>query len=148
MTGREKWRYDLRSTDEPKLLGHTTEATEIKQAKCSVRECGEGVGGSGKGFASLFGQKVVNRAIRNGLDGLLHRDPRYHVSGSSGLCERTFYAAGQTFVVHKNSVGTRIAFSRFGSDFGAASVSRQWRPASHHTTGDYFTAASLLVALR
>jgi hypothetical protein len=82
-------------------LGHITEAAGIKQAKCSVPEWGEGMGGSGKGFDSLFGQKEVNRAIRNGLDGLLHQDPPCHASRRSGLGERTFYAVGQTFVVHE-----------------------------------------------
>jgi hypothetical protein len=140
LTGTEKWHYYLRSTYGPKSFGYTIAGTGIKQAKGSVPEWGGGMEGFGKRFASLFGQKVVNRSIRIGLNGLLREDPRYFASGRSGIWSRTLYAVGQTFVSHKDSGGTRFAYSRFAGDFGAAYVSRQWHPDSYHTTSDYLTS--------
>lgn len=103
--------------------------------------------GYGKRFASSFGQKAVNRSIRIGLNGVLHEDPRYFTSGRSGIWGRTLYAVSQTFVAHKDSGGTRIAYSRFAGDFGAAYVSRQWHPDSYHTTGDYLTSGITSVGI-
>ncbi len=140
MTGREKFRYYLRSTYGPKSIGYTIAGAGIKQAEGSVPEWGGGMEGYGKRFASSFGQKVVNRSIRIGLDGLLHEDPRYFASGRSGIWSRALYAVGQTFVVHKDAGGTRIAYTRFAADFGAAYVSRQWHPDTYHTTSDYLTS--------
>jgi hypothetical protein len=138
MSGREKWSYYLKSTYGLKTIGFSVLGAGAKQAMGSVPEWGGGVEGYGKRLGSGFGQRVMERSIKIGFNGLLREDPRYYSSDRTGFWRRTLYAVGQTFVVHKDAGGTRIAFSRLAGDFGGAYLSRQWHPDSYHTAGNYF----------
>lgn len=140
MMGHEKFRYYLRSTYGPASFSYTALGTGIKQAQGSVREWGGGMEGYGKRYASSFGQKVVDRSVRIGLQGLLHEDPRYFASGRSGIWSRTIYAASEAFWVRTDSGGARPAFTRWVAHFSAAYISRRWRPDSYHSTSDYITS--------
>ena len=140
LTGGEKFHFYLRSTYGPASFGYTALGVGISQAQGTVPEWGGGMEGYGKRFASSFGQKVINRSVRIGLQGLFHEDPRYFASGRSGIWSRTMYAASEAFWVRKDSGGDRIGYTRFIGDFSAGYLSRQWCPDSYHTTGDYLTA--------
>lgn len=137
MSGREKWDYYLKSSYGVRSIFSSIVGAGIKQAQGTVPEWGGGMEGYGKRFGSSFAQKAINRSIRISLNGLLHEDPRYFASNRSGIWSRSLYAIGQVFLVHKDAGGTRIAYSRFAGNFGAAYISRQWHPDSYHTTGDY-----------
>jgi len=136
MTGSEKFHYYLQSTYGPRSFAYTALSSGIKQAQGSPTEWGGGLEGYGKRYASSFGQKAINRSIRIGLQSLLHEDPRYQPSGHSGFWNRTLSATGQAFFVYKDQGGTRIGYTRFAGNFGAAFISRQWHPDSYRTTGD------------
>jgi hypothetical protein len=133
MSGRDKWNYYLKITYGPTPIGFSIFGAGLKQARPSVPEWGGGMEGYAKRFGSSFGQRVINRSIRLGLNGLLREDPRYIPSDRSGALHRTLHAVRQTLVAHKDSGGTRIAFSRFAGDFGSACISRQWHPDSYRT---------------
>jgi hypothetical protein len=119
----------------------------INQARDAVPEWGQGMAGYGKRFASSFAQKAVDRSIRLGMGALLHEDPRYFASNKSGILKRTLYAAGQTFVAHKDSGETRFAYSRFVGVFSAAYISRQWYPDAYHETGHYLSATAVSLGI-
>jgi hypothetical protein len=140
LTGSEKWHYYLRSTYGPASFGYTALGTGISQAQDSTPEWGQGMEGYGKRYGSSFGQKVVDRSVRIGLQGLFHEDPRFFASGRSGIWSRAVYAASEAFWSRKDSGGTRVGFTKFIGAFSAAYVSRQWHPDSYHTTSDYLTA--------
>jgi hypothetical protein len=140
MSGRDKWNYYLKTTYGPASIISSSFTAGLKQTRPSVPEWGGGMEGYAKRFGSSFGQKAIDRSIRIGLNGLLREDPRYIPSYMSGALDRTYYAVRQTFVAHKDSGGTRIAFSRFAGDFGSAYISRQWHPDSYRTAHDYIVS--------
>ena len=147
LTGREKFRFYLKSTYGPGEMAFSLTGAGINQARDSVPEFGQGVEGYSKRFGSALGQKAVSRSIRSGMGALLHEDPRYFASNRSGTWNRALYAAGQTFVAHKDSGGTRFAYSRFVGAFSAAYISKQWHPDNYHTTKDYLTAGATSIGI-
>ena len=147
LTGRQKFRFYLRSTYGSTSLAFSLTGSGINQARDAVPEWGQGMAGYGKRFASSFAQKAVDRSIWLGMGALWHEDPRYFASNRSGIWKRTLYAAGQTFVAHKDSGGTRFAYSRFVGAFSAAYISRQWYPDAYHTTSDYLSAGATSIGI-
>lgn len=135
-TGKEKAIYYLKTTYGPASLAYTAFGAGIKQANGSVYEWGGGMEGYGRRYASSFGQKAISRSIRHGLGGLLHEDPRFLPSSRSGVWKRTIDATKQVFFAHKDGGGQRIAYSRFAGNFGAAYISRQWRPERYRDATD------------
>lgn len=140
MTGKEKGVYYLKTTYGPGSLAYTAFGAGIKQAQGSVYEWGGGMEGYGRRYASSFGQKAISRSIRHGLGALLHEDPRFLPSSRSGVWKRTLDATRQVFFAHKDGGGQRIAYSRFAGTFGAAYISRQWRPERYHGAEDVLSA--------
>lgn len=147
LSGREKFRYYLRTIRGPASFGYTFAGSWINQAWDTVPDWGQGMEGYGKRFGSSYAQKVIKNSIRLGLVEVMHEDPRYFASRRSGIWKRTVYAIGQTFISHKDSGGTRLAYSRFVSAFAASCVAHQWYPDTYHTTGDYLTGGGISVGL-
>jgi hypothetical protein len=147
LSGREKWRFYLRTTYGPASVGSSLLLAGIKQAQPDVPEWGGGMEGYGKRFGSSFAQKAINRSIRMGLNGLFKEDPRYLPSERSGYLNRTLDAVHQTFRVQRDSGGTRIAFSRFAGIFGAACITYQWYPESYRATSECLTSGVISLAL-
>jgi hypothetical protein len=139
LTGREKFHFCLRSTYGPKSIISSVAISAIKQARNSAPEWGQGMEGYGKRFASSFGQKAVEHTIQFGVGGLLGEDPRYFASARTGVFRRGFYAAGQTFVSHKDSGNIGFAYSRLIGDVGGVFISRQWHPDSERLAVDYIS---------
>lgn len=147
MTGNAKFRYYLRSTYGPASILSSAAASGIKQARDSVPEWGQGMEGYGKRLAAALGQKAISHTVRFGLGSLMHEDPRYFESGSSGIWHRTLYAAGQTFVAHKDSGGIRPGYTYFISMAAGLYASRQWRPARYRTAREYISAGAVSIAV-
>jgi hypothetical protein len=103
--------------------------------------------GYGKRCGSSFAQKAVKNSIHSGLMEMLHEDPRYFTSNRSGIWKRTEYAIGQTFISHKDTGGTRLAYSRWISGFTASYVAHQWYPHTYHSTGDYLVGGGISFGL-
>lgn len=140
MTGHEKLRHYLRTTYGPASWGYTAFTAGVSQANGTVNQWGGGMEGYGKRYGSSFGQRAIYRSIWQGLGYLAHEDPRYFRSNQSGIWSRSFYAAKQSFISHKDSGGTRIGYTKIIGAFGAGTISRQWYPDSYHTASDYVTA--------
>lgn len=146
MSDHEKLTHYLRTTYGVGSIAYTAFTAGISQANGSVNEWGGGWEGYGKRYASSFGQKAVSRSIWQGMGYLMHEDPRYFRSNRSGIWNRTFYAATQSFISHKDSGGTRFGYSKLAGAFGGGAISRQWYPDRYHTTSDYFTAGGVSIA--
>ncbi len=147
MTAHEKFRYYLRTTYGPASFGYTFAGSWINQARDNVPEWGQGMDGYAHRFGSSFGQKMIKNTIRLGLVDMMHEDPRYFASNRSGVWNRTKYAIGQTFVSHKDSGGTRFAYSRLIAGFSASYLAHQWYPDNYHTTGDYLSGGAISFGL-
>jgi hypothetical protein len=147
LSGREKWRFYLRSTYGPVSVGSSLILAGIKQAQPDVPEWGGGMQGYGKRFGSSFGQNAINRSIRMALNGLFREDPRYLPSGGSGYFHRSLDAVHQEFWVRKDSGGSRIAFSRFAGIFGAACIATRWSPESYRTASVCLTSGMISLGL-
>jgi hypothetical protein len=145
MSGEEKFHHYLRTTYGPGSLAYTAFTAGISQANGSVNQWGGGMEGYGKRFASSLGQKAVSRSVWQGLGYLMHEDPRYFRSDRSGIWNRSFYAATQSLISHKDSGGTRIGYTKLIGAFSGGTVARQWYPDSYHTTGDYLSAGAISV---
>jgi hypothetical protein len=140
MTNGEKFHYYLRTTYGPQSFFFIAAGSAINQARDSVSAWGQGWDGYGKRFGSAFGQMTIKQSSLFGLKTAFHEDPRYFVSGKSGLWDRSFYAATQVFIAHKDGGGTRPNFTGLASTFAGSYFSRQWHPDSYHTWGDYLSS--------
>ncbi len=147
LTPHEKFRYYLRTTYGPASFGYTFLGAWINQARDNVPEWGQGADGYAHRFGSSFGQKMIKNTMRLGLVDMMHEDPRYFASNRSGIWNRTKYAIGQTFISHKDSGGTRFAYSRFIASFSASYLAHQWYPDNYHTTGDYLSGGAISIAI-
>jgi hypothetical protein len=128
LTGSEKWHYYLRSTYGPLAIGRAVFGAAINQAQDSNPEWGQGAEGYGKRLASKFGQHVIKRSVTQGLGSLLHEDPRYFASTSSGFLPRLKHAATWEVVTRKDDGSYKIADARLIGTFTGAFVSRAWHP--------------------
>jgi hypothetical protein len=147
LQGKEKFKFYLRTTYGPGSLINIAAAAGIKQARNSPPEWGQGMEGFGSRFASGFGLKAIKLSIQSGIEGLLGEDPRYYASARSGVFHRAFYAAGQTFVSHKDAGGTGFAYARFIGIAGGVCISRQWHPENDRSARDYFVAGAAIVGI-
>ncbi len=147
MTLSVKCRFYLRSTYGPRSVGYSLAGAGINQGWNDVPEWGQGMEGYGKRFASSFGQKAIKRSIQVGAEIMLKEDPRYFASGRSGIWQRTRYAAGQTFISHRDAGGIRPAYSRFVGTVAGVCVSRQWYPDSDRKAEDYVSSSAISMVL-
>ena len=147
LTSKEKLRYMLRATYEPESIMFSLAGAGIKQARDSVPEWGQGVEGYGRRLASSFGHKIIKRNIQFGIGTLLHEDPRYFCSGSSGVWRRSFYAASRAFVSNKDGGGIRPGYSKLIAAFGGAYVSRQWHPERKRKMSEYLISTAISIGI-
>jgi len=140
-----KFRHYLQSTIGPASLFTGSFSAGYNQAVNSVPEWGQGMEGYGKRFASSMGQKTIDNTVHYGLTVLLREDPRYFYSNGQGIWRRAFHAAGETFVVYKDSGGTRPNYSRFAGIASGVCVSRQWRPKNSRSAADYVISAAVSI---
>jgi hypothetical protein len=147
MNGSEKFRYYIRSTYGAKSILSSAVGSGMRHAKDYVPEWGQGMEGYGKRFASSFGQKVVKDSVHISIEAFLHEDPRYFASNRIGIWRRTLYAAGQTFISHRDSGGIRPGYSHFIGIACGVYVSRHWYPEGHRTTGRYICAGAISIGL-
>jgi hypothetical protein len=147
LPGKAKFKFYLRTTYGPGSMINLAAAAAIKQARNSPPEWGQGMEGFGSRFASAFGLKAIKLSIQSGVEGLLGEDPRYYASARSGVFNRAFYAAGQTFVSHKDSGGRGFAYARFIGIAGGVCISRQWQPENDRSARDYFAAGAAIIGI-
>jgi hypothetical protein len=147
LTGKEKFRLYLHHIAGPQAFASTISAAGIGQARDSEPEWGQGMEGFGKRLGSRFAARVIKNSIHDGLGGLLHEDSRYVYADRPGIWRRALYAAGQTFVAHKDFGGTRFAYSRLIGILGATCLSRQWHPEADRTLGRYVSAGAIWLGL-
>jgi hypothetical protein len=147
MTDKEKFHWYLRTTYGPKSFIYTAVGSAIGQARDNVSEWGQGWDAYATRFGSNFGQKMIKRSFALGLKTAFHEDPRYFMSGQTGILDRSLYAAKQVFIAHKDNGGTRPNFTWFASTFGGSYISRQWHPDSYHTWGDYLSSFGMSIGL-
>ena len=147
LSANQKFHYYLRSAYGPKSFAFSLMGSGINQARDAVPEWGQGVEGYSKRFASVLTEKIVQESAYFGLVTLFHEDPRYFRLGQSGIAHRSFYAAEQVFIAHKDSGGTRFGYTNLIPAFGSSCISRQWRPDSYHNWGDYLTNFAILLGI-
>jgi hypothetical protein len=119
----------------------------IEQARDSVPEWGQGMEGYGKRFASSYGRKAIRRSIQIGIGILMHEDPRYFPSKSSGIWQRSLYAVGRTFVSNKDGGGIRPGYSKFIGRFSGTYISRQWYPEREQTLSKYLSSFAISIGV-
>jgi hypothetical protein len=119
----------------------------IKQMRDSVPEWGQGMEGYGKRFASSYGRKAIRRSIQVGIGILMHEDPRYFPSKSSGIWQRSLYAVSRTFVSNKDGGGIRPGYSKFIGTFSGTYISRQWYPEKYRTPSEYFSSFAISIGV-
>ena len=79
---------------------------------------------------------MIRGTLEYGASALLHEDNRYVPSLDTGFLKRTRHAIASTFVARNDAGHEHFAYSRFGSAFGAAFISRIWQPPSRSGAGD------------
>lgn len=147
MTDREKLRFYLKNVYGPQAFAYSVAGAGIAQARDDVPEWGQGMEGYGKRLALRVGRRSIKYSIHSGLGILLHEDPRYFTSNRSGFRARSLYAAGQTFVSHKDSGGIRPAYSRFVGIVSATYISREWRPQADQTFSQYAYSSAIWLGI-
>jgi hypothetical protein len=147
MAMRQKFHYYLKSTYGPLSMASSLAGSGIRHGLDYVPEWGQGMEGYGKRLAASFGEKAVKNSIQFGAGALLHEDPRYFASNRSGIWRRTLYAAGQTFISHKDSGGIMPAYSRFVGIVGGVYISRQWYPEPERTAEKHVSASATSLGL-
>ena len=120
-------------------------AAGISQATNTPPEWGGGVGAYGKRFASSIGTSASRQGMLFGMETVLHQDPRYFPSTSTGFKARLGNVIKQVFVT-KNDHGEAVpAYSRLVSAFGAGQLANAWQPASNNTVGDGLIRGAIIV---
>jgi hypothetical protein len=147
MTNHEKFRYYLKTTYGPQSIGYSLANAGINKARNTVPEWGDGAECYGRQLASSFGQKAIERSFNLGLKTMFHEDLRYIHAGKSGVWNRSFYAASQVLIAHKDSGGTRPNYTWLAGTFGGEYVSRQWRPERYHNWSDYMSSFAVSLSL-
>ena len=74
---------------------------------------------------------------------MLHQDPRYHPSHSTGFWRRSGHALRATVLTHTDSGGETLSTWRIGSAYGTAFLSNQWYPDRVNTVGRAFERGSI-----
>ena len=137
MTRRDKFYFYMDRTFGYSSILRSTATAGIGQARDSVPEWDQGMDGYSARLASSIGRRIINNTIHYGLGTLFHEDPRYYLSGRSGIWSRSLYAAGQTFVTHTDSGAPRFACEKVMGKFGGAFISRRWYPEERRAAGEY-----------
>ena len=143
LTAEEKLGYLLASFYDVTSILSSAAGAATKQMRDSVPEWGQGMEGYGKRFASSYGRKAIRRSIQVGIGILMHEDPRYFPSKSSGIWQRSLYAVSRTFVSNKDGGGIRPGYSKFIGTFSGTYISRQWYPEKYRTVSEYFTSFAI-----
>ena len=147
LTNTEKFHLYLKQTYGPLAFAYSVAAAGVSQATDDVPEWGQGMEGYGKRLALRVGSRSLKSSIHSGLRILLHEDARYFTSNRSGFWTRSLFAAGQTFVAHKDSGGIRPDYSRFAGIVGATYISRKWRPQADQKFSQYVYSSAIWLGI-
>lgn len=124
-----KLRFHVKAAYSPTaLLGLAAYAGVLQSMDAPDEWRHGGVEVYGKRVASMAGWAGVHSALAFGLDTTLHQDPRYFRAGSGGFWRRAAHSLRGTILTRTDSGGETFSTWRFGSAFGAATLSNQWYP--------------------
>jgi hypothetical protein len=147
MTGKDKFRRYLQETYGLESIAFSVAGAGISQARDNVPEWGQGMEGYGKRLGSRLARRAIKHSIQAGIGSLLHEDPSYFASKRNGIWQRGLYAAAQIFLSHKDSGGSRPAYSRFIGIVSGTCISRQWRPEGDRTIAKYISASAIWLGM-
>jgi hypothetical protein len=135
MTQADRGREYLRNLVSPAALVAATAGAGIGQWEDTPGEWRQGAEGYGRRVASSYGKHVVGQTLLFGAASLLHEDDRYFPVPRRGFQARLSYALESTLVARRDDGTRTLSYSRFGSDLGAAFLSRLWQPPSTRGPG-------------
>jgi hypothetical protein len=129
LTTVDKLRFHVAAAYSPTaLLGLAAYAGVLQSMDAPDEWSHGGAAVYGKRVASMAGWAGVHSALAFGLDSTLHQDPRYFRAGSGGFWRRAGHSLRGTILTRTDSGGETFSTWRFGSAFGAATLSNQWYP--------------------
>jgi hypothetical protein len=123
-----KLRFHVESVSSPWSMAGSAAYAGILQEIGTPEEWGQGGGAYGKRFASTVACSAIYGTLAFGLDSMLHQDPRYFRSRSTGFWRRTAHAFRGTILTRTDRGGETLSTWRLGSAYGAAFLSNQWYP--------------------
>ena len=139
----EKLSFHARHSFDPLAVVGAAAYAGILQAADAPTEWGQGAQGYGKRFGPTMAYSVIHSAMGFGLDSVLHQDPRYFRSSSTGFWRRTGHAIRGTILTRTDKGSETLATWRIGSAYGAAYLSNQWYPGRLNTVALGFAQGSL-----
>lgn len=142
LTVGEKLRYDWVHLFDVENVVFAGIGAGFDQARNRPGQWGQGWGAYGERFGSHIGYYVIQRSIMFPVQAIDHEDTRYFPSKRTGYKGRVADAFLHTVWRHNDSGGMMPAYSEFLGDYGAATVSRMWWPASYHKASSIFIAGS------
>lgn len=125
---KSKLRFHGESVYGPRSMAGSAAYAGILQVIDAPKEWGEGADAYGKRVASRAGYSAIHGGLAFGLDSMLHQDPRYFRSRSTGFWRRTSHALRGTILTRTDRGGETVSTWRLGSAYGAAFLSNQWYP--------------------
>jgi hypothetical protein len=120
----------------------------LEQAYNRPKEWGDGAGGFGRRYASLYAQHFIGQVFQQGIAYRLHEDNRYFGSGKRKAGARLGYALASTILARHDDGSRAISVSALGGAASAAFISRAWQPQTHGTAGDAAVSFGLTMAVR
>ena len=130
ITEGDRLRWYLKATISPISLATSAASAGFGQWRERPGEWRQEAEGSGRRWASSYGEHVVRETLVFAASSALHEDNRYIRSGESDLRPRISYAVESTFLARRDNGSRRLSFSKIGAFAGAALVSRLWQPGS------------------
>ena len=143
LTVGEKYQVALQRIFDPAEILRLSLGAGIDQWRNYPSEWGQGWDAFGVRMASALGQQLVREQLEFGVGAIDHEDPRYQLSGLTGVWPRARFAIVHTFVSRSDSGANMPAYSRFIGDYGAGFISRQWYPDRFHTVGQGLEAGTV-----
>ncbi len=138
----DKLRYDARHFFDIDNLVYAGIGASLDQWRDRPGEWGQGWNSLGERYASHIGQYAVQRSIMFPVQAVDHEDTRFFRSKRKSYRGRLGDAFLHTIWRHDDTGGMMPAYSEFLGDYGAAAVSRLWRPQRDHTGPAIFIAGS------
>ena len=125
---KSKLRFHGESVYGPWSIAQSAAYAGILHGIGSLDEWGQGSGTYGKRVASTVGRSAIHGVLAFGLDSMLHQDPRYFPSRSTGFWRRTGHALRGIILTRSDHGGETLSTWRLGSAYGATFLSNQWYP--------------------
>jgi hypothetical protein len=134
MTQKERFHHFVAGTFNAESVLRAAAGAAILQATNTPAEWGQGGDGYARRFGNGYAQHIMRQTIAYGAADLLHEDNRYLPSERTGAMPRLKYAVESTFLARKDDGTRRLSYSRLGSVFAVAFISRDWQPPSNNDT--------------